>query len=121
MTEYATVQFRAKATHDTTRWHSLPEGGSTFTDGHTAYKVPKLTSSHVITPRTQQGIRHTLTFDGRASDDIRKARTESLLKKNGLDPYQIFAEDAASFPDVVTIAPDRSGFMATVTLRLALK
>ena len=120
MTEYATVQFRAKATHDTTRWHSLPEGGSTFTDGHTAYKVPKLTSSHVITPRTQQGIRHTLTFDGRASDDIRKVRTESLLKENGLDPYRIFAEDAASFPDVVTIAPDRSGFMATVTLRLAL-
>ena len=121
MTEYATVQFRAKATHDTTRWHSLPEGGSTFTDGHTAYKVPKLTSSHVITPRTQQGVRHTVTFDGRASDDIRKVRTESLLKKNGLDPYRIFVEDVDAFPDVVTITPDRGGFMATVTLRLALK
>lgn len=120
MPEYATLTFRAKRTEDATRWHDDPAGRSTFTEGHTAYSVPKFTSSHVATPRTEQGLRHTLIFGGSASDAIRKARTESLLKAHGLDPYRIYAEDADERPDVVAITPDRGGFMATITLRLDL-
>ena len=118
MAEYALIRFRAKRLTDVTRWESKPEGGSTFTDGNTAYNVPKLTTSHVVTPRTEQGTRHTLMFGGRASDAIIKQRTEDLLKRNGLDPYRIFAEDHDG--DRVTIEPDKSGFMATITLRLNL-
>ena len=118
MAEYATLQFRAKRLDDITRWEANPDGGSTFTDGHTAYKVPKITSSHVITPRTEQGTRHVLMFGGRTSPDLLKTRTESLLKRNGLDPYRIFAEDHDG--DKVTITPDKGGFMATITLRVAL-
>ena len=118
MPEFATIRFRAKRLTDVTRWESKPEGGSTFTEGHTAYNVPKLTSSHVATPRTEQGTRHTLMFYGRASDTLLKQRTESLLKRNGLDPYRIYATDHDGAR--VTIEPDKSGFMATITLRLNL-
>ena len=118
MTEYATIQFRAKRLDNVTRWEDNPAGGSTFTEGHTAYNVPKLTSSHVVTPRTEQGTRHVLMFGGRASADILKSRTETLLKRNGLDPYRIFTSDHDG--DKVTITPDKGGFMATITLRVAL-
>ena len=118
MPEYALIRFRAKRLIDVTRWESKPEGGSTFTEGHTAYTVPKLTSSHVVTPRTEQGTRHALMFGGHASSDLLKQRTENLLKRNGLDPYRIYATDHDG--DRVTIEPDRSGFMATITLRLDL-
>lgn len=118
MPEYATITFRAKRLEGVTRWADNPEGGSTFTEGHTAYSVPKFTSSHVTTPRTEQGTRHTLMFGGRADDDTLKRRTETLLRANGLDPYRIYAEDNDG--ERVTIAPDKSGFMATITLRLDL-
>lgn len=115
MPEYATLTFRAKRIEDVTRWE-----GNTFSEGHTAYTVPKLTSNHVATPRTAQGVRHTIMFSGNTSDAIRKTRTEALLMAHGLDPYRIYAEDADTHPDVVTITPDKSGFMATITLTVDL-
>ena len=120
MSETVTVSFRAKRLEDATRWHDNPAGGSSFTEGHTAYSVPKLTSNHVTTPRHKQGTRAQLMFGGSASDAIRKNRTESILRANGLDPYRIFTEDAAERPYVVTIEPDKGGFMAKITLTLEL-
>lgn len=120
MPEYATLTFRAKRLEGVTRWTDNPEGGSLFSEGHTAYSVPKLTSSHVTTPRTQQSTRHILMFGHSTTDALRKSRTESLLKAHGLDPYRVFTEDAGTHPDIVTIVPDRGGFMATITLRLDL-
>lgn len=120
MTEYATLRFRAKRIDNATRWTPRPGGGSDFSEGHIAYNVPKLTSSHVITPRAEQGTRLILMFGGHADPGTLKRRTERLLQANGLDPYRIFAGDADALPDVVTIEPDRSGFMAVITLRLDL-
>jgi hypothetical protein len=119
MPELATLTFRAKREDGATRWTRNPEGGSTFTEGHTSYRVPKLTSSHVTTPRPQQGTRHTLMFGHSTPDAIRKQRTERLLEAHGLDPYRIYAEDGEDSPHVV-ITPDKSGFMATITLTLDL-
>lgn len=111
MPEYATLQFRAKRA-DVYDWDAQTE--------RSAYRVPKLTSNHVITPRTEQGTRHVIMFGGSTSDELRKHRTEALLKAHGLDPYHVFADYATERPDVVTIEPDKSGFMATITLRLDL-
>ena len=120
MAEHATIQFRAKRETNVTRWDNSPAGGSVFTDGHTAYRVPKLTAAHVITPRHEWGARHILMFGGSANSATAATRTASLLKNNGLDPYRVYVDDAAALPDIVTITPDRSGFMATITLRVDL-
>lgn len=120
MSEIATLRFRAKRQDGVTRWHDNPAGGSTLTEGHTAYAVPKLTSAHVITPRPDQGARHVLMFAGSTTDAIRKSRTESLLRAHGLDAYHVFVEDAETHPGIVTIEHDKGGFMATITLTLDL-
>lgn len=120
MPELATIRFRAKRMDDVTRWTPRAGGGSDFSEGHTAYRVPVLTSSHVATPRTQQGMQHALMFNGRPSADIAKTRTQTLLKAHGLDTFYVYADDAGTHPDIVSIEPDKGGFMATITLRLDL-
>ena len=116
MPEYATIRFRAKRLSDITRWNA----DKSFTHGLAAYNVPALTSSHVITPRTEQHIHHNLRFNNRPVDSSNRWQ-ESLLRAHGLDAYRIFEGDDTTHPDIVTITPIKNGFMADITLRIDLK
>lgn len=74
--------------------------------GGKGYKVPRLTSSHVVTGDDMLAVMFSQSL---ADDDLTRTR---LRKYAGLDlPGVVWADS----PGPWTIAPDGSGFMATVT------
>lgn len=104
--ENATFKFRAKRER--------------LNSGLWAYRVPLLTSSHVETPRSQQGIYHTLMFGSKVEKDLAERRQRLLLDNNLGETGWIF-EDADYPAGMVEILPLGNGFMADVMLRLDLK
>lgn len=100
MTEIATLTFKAKRT------------------ASGAYKVPTFTGAHVATPRTGQGMRHTLMFNSRVDDALARGRQTRLLDLHGIPPYYVEESDAR--PGVLDIRPMGNGFMAEITLTIDL-
>ena len=81
--------------------------------GRTGYKVPRLTTNHVsVKDRDMLGI---LFMGGLHNADITAARIKTMTPLDRL-PSVVF-EDS---PGEWTVTPDRSGFMATVSVTVPL-
>lgn len=117
MSEVATFKFRAKRMSNVARWAA---DGRSWTDGHTAYRVPVLRERHCTTPRAAQVVRHAMLFNSPADRRAAEYRQRRFMRAAGLDGVFIYAEDAADHSDVVTISPIGSGFMADITIRVDL-